>query len=272
MEDKLKLSPRKIVVFCILIFFIFLFFLYLHSLFSLYAGVDNERVVGIVGGLFMLMIPSIIIIGNRNNLSKERRKYWFYRDLAGEEREKKLREERAIRSSPEYIAKEKFERLVEKELARKEPEKYSTKEPGLNAVLPGLGLFIAIIYFLYLAFTHQEIDSFTWSCLGIFGIPFIMWGITSEDGIMKAKAEAYRRNPKHPLVEHDYESGYFYTNSIFKLRILQIVKAYLVVMNVVFLGGLVILGFIWLGSISIAPTTIIIILLIIIIVNQNNKK
>jgi len=179
------------------------------------------------------------------------------------------------------------------EAERKSREKYEMKEfSGWMYFGPCIGLIIAAVAGFLIWASGSENAGSLWWVVGISLAPLILLGFTSDfDDEWKVSCEAkYELQEKkgkrnfddenpfnfefgsYQLNGFNYKNGYIYTDSIFSYWLYTLAKFVSSLSSIIFGIGAIILGFMWLGSISIAPTTIIIILLIIIIMNQNRGK
>lgn len=170
------------------------------------------------------------------------------------------------------LEKEQEEKIIKKEKSRNQLEKYKISEIGgwvFWLLIPFVigGVYIAIDFF--------SNDYINWYILFFFGLTVASMSILFDldekwrKGLQcKAKIsdeEDYRFHPDR------YLYGYFYTDSPLEFYAYKLSKIITYLITIVMFVAIVILLFIWLGSISIAPTTIIIILLIILIVQNSHK-
>jgi len=155
-------------------------------------------------------------------------------------------------------------------------EKYKTKKIALIAWIPALIMLIFIWYMIYIAIVDWKIDEdLKELALYLFSPVFlwfmVIWFVDDWDKKLEAKRElSYEWKLKYDIYE--YESDFFYTDSLFAYILYNLVKVTFFLITFWILGFFAILLFNGLWSISIAPTTIIIILLLIIIYNQNRKS
>jgi len=177
------------------------------------------------------------------------------------------------------LAEEKeMKELMKKERNRKKVEAYKIKKMGSWILLPIILSFIVAIISGIMAYGDN------WNGGGeetFFGIAFgylFLWFFTlyiEEKWEKRLSCKITIKNEKELPYEYDFnypEPDYIYTDSHIAFYYYNLIKIISVIISVVFIIGLILLGFMWLGSITIAPTTIIIILLIIIIVNQNKGR
>lgn len=179
-------------------------------------------------------------------------------------------------------------RLVEIERARKVREAYEIREISLWMYWgPFLGLLVAAIAGLMIWLSGDSDPTWLWWIMGISIAPLIFFGIASDvDTHWKASVKAKEElHPADPTEDEDgisrdftsydrllngyrYKHDYVYTDSAIKYRLYQFSKVISGLSTIVFAVLAAILLFIWLGSISIAPTTIIIILLVMILMKK----
>ncbi len=180
---------------------------------------------------------------------------------------------------------------------RKGREQFEIKEiSGWMYVGPFIGLIVAAIAGLMIWLSGESDTAGLWWIVGIGLAPLILFGFTSAfDDTWKAsiaaKREVESEKGKADSADEDdnyssssfggsemtlngfkYKYDHIYTDSVFKYWFYKLTKFIMGLATVGFGILAAILLFIWLGSISIAPTTIIIILLIIIIMNQNKGR
>src|SRR5258708_4544020 len=158
-------------------------------------------------------------------------------------------------------------RLLAQEEARTAIEKYRVKEiGGWRVGLFWLGYLLLFIY-LIIAYAMHNVDA-TSSVIILAGVFFFAFANDIEDEWKKRLEIKHKlNNPSAP--SYKYEYGYIYTDSAIKCYFYKLYK-FIVSLSAIAVGGaLTFLVFSWLGSLSIAPTTIIIILLIIIIIKMD---
>lgn len=206
----------------------------------------------------------------------------------------KLRSQSELDAEKEKAEQEKIRHhwlLVEKN--RKTQEPFELKEiSGWMMVGPIIGLLIAIISGIVIWLGDGGDSTFLWWILGISIAPLALFGVASQieedwKASLSAKKELWeKKETKKTYDEFDddsssytssftfklngfeYKYGYIYTDSSLKSWFFKFAK-FIVALSTILLGILaIILGFIWLGSISIAPTTIIIILLVMILLKK----
>lgn len=193
-------------------------------------------------------------------------------------------------TSENQLEKERGERahkrLVETERARKAQERYAVREMGLWMMWgPFLGLLVACVAGLMIWLSGGAADSaWLWWIAGISVTPLILSGIASDldtewKAAVKVKEELHTADPREDengvskdfgnydrlLHGYRYQYDHLYTDSLVKYRLYQFSKFISGLSIIIFAILAAILLFIWLGSISIAPTTIIIILLVMIL-------
>lgn len=200
-----------------------------------------------------------------------------------------------LRSQAEMDAEQKFKEeekirqhwlIVER--ARKIRELYEIKEISTWMYLgPFLGMFVAAIAGLMIWLSGESDVSVLWWAVGIGVAPLMLLGFTSSvndswEASVVAKKELEKtkndddnfsfsdsRGNERVLNGHKYKYGYIYTDSTISYWLYNVTKLVMGLSTIGFGILASILLFMWLGSISIAPTTIIIFLLVIIIINQN---
>ncbi|KKS44996.1 MAG: hypothetical protein UV10_C0036G0005 [Candidatus Azambacteria bacterium GW2011_GWA1_42_19] len=173
------------------------------------------------------------------------------------------------------------------ERSRKEREQYEIKEiSGWMYVGPFVGLLVAGIAGVMIWLSGEGNAEGLWWVVGIGLAPLLLFGFTSDlDDKWKASVAAKREIEKEKDISEsdDYSSSmtingfeykyeYIYTDSAFTYWFYKFTKFVMGLSTIGFGILAAILLFMWLGSISIAPTTIIIILLVIIIMNQNKSR
>lgn len=276
---------------------------WLLMLFLIAAGIgtlflvpSTVREVGFGTGLLVILLsvlfltmPARALYTNRGNLVRGRRKYLFLPDTEAMI-QSKIKEKEALTTS-NTLAEKKEEEMKEEvrqrwlsiERRRTAREVYEVGEiSGWMYIGAGLGILMAIACGFLLWIGETEID--LWWFIGIGIVPTILFGIASEldtswKASMSAKAEIESANHKtdesgdfsyqsYSLNGNRYKNGYLYTDSFFYYWIYVLTKFVMGLSTVLFGIGAVILLFMWLGTISIAPTTIIIILLVMILLKQ----
>ncbi len=182
------------------------------------------------------------------------------------------------------------------ETNRKEQEQYAMKEiSGWMFVGPFMGLVVSAIAGIMILLSGESDVVGLWWIVGIGLAPLMLFGIISNiddqwKASIAAKGELERKGATNTNSEvrdfvEDYGSnsssdtsstemsangftykyGYVYTDSFLSCWSYQLSKFVMGLSTIVFSILVAILLFMWLGSISIAPTTIIIILLILIL-------
>lgn len=202
----------------------------------------------------------------------------------------KLRSESDIRAEQEAKEKERVrQHWLKVERNRKEQEKYKIKEiSGWMYFGPFLGLLVAVIAGLMIWLSGESNTSTLWWLVGVGVAPLMLLGLTSSvDGGWKASIAAKREMEEEtgkPKEDYDflsdfdysstndwilngykYEPDYIYTDSAVSYWLYKLTKFVLGLSTIAFGILSAVLLFVWLGSISIAPTTIFIILLVLIL-------
>lgn len=174
---------------------------------------------------------------------------------------------------------------------RKQREQYEIKEISTwMYVGPFIGLVVAIIAGILIWLSGDSDTAYLWWIIGISLAPLMLFGVTSDvDDKWKASVSAKREIEKErnktdtndefndysdsnsyatTINGFNYQHDYVYTDSALMNGFYKFTKFVMGFSTIVFsiLGA--ILLFIWLGSISIAPTTIIIILLVMILMKK----
>lgn len=192
---------------------------------------------------------------------------------------------------------ERRKRWLAIEEKRKTRESYEVKEiSGWMYFGPFLGLLVAIIAGIMIWLSGESEAGGLWWIVGIGIAPLMLLGFTSDiDDSWKASVAAKEElenkkgkpdsdsegedyfsssfgSAERTLNGFKYKYDYIYTDSVLSHYFYVLTKFVSGFSTVAFALLAAVLLFIWLGSISIAPTTIIIILLIIIILNQNRGK
>ena len=175
----------------------------------------------------------------------------------------------------EQVRKEaEFQRLVERERARTAPEKYHYRslKSGWTAA-PGLLLFIGGIALFWILHSSNYVDP-TFATILVVDMAVLLVIVTYDnqwkDRLRAKNKIAWEMPPPRNLP--NYNSDYNYTDSAVEPKLYLAAKIACYLVSVAAIGVAVLLFFSWLGTVSIAPTTIIIILLVIIIINQENGK
>ena len=153
-----------------------------------------------------------------------------------------------------------------------------------------MGLIVSVIAGLIIWLSNNGNETILWWIVGIGLVPLLLSGITSDiDESWKASVIAKRELEEEKDNSHDedeedfdlfsdsdettlngfkYQEGYIYTDSALSYWVYRLTKFVMGFSTVIFAVLAVALLFIWLGSVSIAPTTIIIILLVLILVKM----
>ena len=165
-----------------------------------------------------------------------------------------------------------LQKMILQEKARTVKEKYFYRRlGGWWYVIPSL-MVLAFIIYIILIYTVSK-DLVNGVALAVFFagmmpiIPIMDYN-DKWDMRLEAKSKLISSNPLSNFWQHSYEDGYNYTDSLLEKQIYFVAKIASYLLGVVGFGILSLLAFSWLGSITIAPTTIIIILLVIIIYKQ----
>jgi hypothetical protein len=163
-----------------------------------------------------------------------------------------------------------FQQIVERERARTDPEKYhyrSLKSGWMAA--PGLLVFIGGIALFWILHASNYVDP-TFATILVIDMAVLLVIVTYDNQWkerLKAKDKiAWEAPPPRHL--SDYNSDYNYTDSALEPKLYLLAKIACYLVSIAATGVVVLLLFSWLGTISVAPTTIIIVLLVIIIFNQ----
>ena len=157
---------------------------------------------------------------------------------------------------------------------RKSREKYETKEmSGWMYVGPMLGLVVAAIAGIMIWLSGSSDVEWLWQIVGIAMAPLLILSFTSgiEDDwkislaakmeLDSKKKEVDENGDYHPdfsfggmaLNGFKYQYGYLYTDKALYYWAYALAKFVAGLSSITFGIGAIILGFIWLGSISIAP-------------------
>jgi fatty acid desaturase len=168
---------------------------------------------------------------------------------------------------------------------RKARERYEVKKiSSWMYIGTFLGLLVAGIAGLMIWLSGRSGTTELWWVAGIGLVPLMLLGFISNiDDDWKASMAAKREiekditnsddeysrsnfgSSKITLNGFEYQYDYIYIDSVFKYWFYKLAKFVMGLSTVIFSILAIVLLFIWLGSISIAPTTIIIILLVWII-------
>lgn len=171
------------------------------------------------------------------------------------------------------------------EKSRTTREKYEIKEiSGWMYVGAFLGLLMAVAAGLLIWASGADEAGGLWWFVGIGIAPLILFGIASTldddwKASVAAKEELHSADPRTDedgisrdfsnhdrlLHGHRYKYDHLYTDSPIRYYLYILTKFILGLSTIAFGIGAAILLFMWLGTISIAPTTIIIILLVMIL-------
>lgn len=169
------------------------------------------------------------------------------------------------------------------ERSRKEREKYEMKPMSVwLSLTPLAGIIIAIIAGVIIWISGDANTESLWQVVGVSLSPLLLLGITGEiekswKASLRAKEKIHEQKFGDLSSTYDdyssfmtlndlkYKYEYLYTDNRISYWFYQITKFILGALTLALGLLLVILIFGWLGSISIAPTTIIIILLVIIL-------
>jgi hypothetical protein len=166
----------------------------------------------------------------------------------------------------------KIHKLVVQELARKSKEKFSYSEIGGGwLTAPTLFLILGGLYVYFESKSNHAVSSF-WGWLFIidFAVLIIIdtFNSTWKDH-QKAKQKVKSAYTPPPyLNDANYQYGKIYTDSTFEKILYSTAKVFCYVFGIISAGIVALLLFSWLGTISIAPTTIIIVLLIMILFKE----
>ena len=173
---------------------------------------------------------------------------------------------------------------MDKERTRTEIEKFSSSKLSLLWHFPAylLSILATGAYLIYAFFSKD----FSWLISIGLAIPaglgtYIFSMEEDWDKRLERKWRIYAEKigiQDYELDESDVFSPYnkyapkrFYTDSALEYYAFVLSKTLLTILTIPLFLGLIFLGFMWLGAISIAPTTVIIILLLIIIFNQTRR-
>ena len=167
-----------------------------------------------------------------------------------------------------------LDKVIKKESARKFIEKYSYKEIRSRwLVIPMLSFLCGCVYLFIQYKDKQDVDQ---TFLSFFFVSLVVFLVATSckekwDIRLKAKRNIFEKDSSYKFNVYGYQDGYIYTDQAFEKFIYQLSKVICYIIGLIFVGLASILLFSWLGTISIAPTTIIIVLLIVIIVNQEKR-
>lgn len=187
-------------------------------------------------------------------------------------------------------AEEVRQRWLTIERKRTAREKYEMKEIATWMYIgPLIGLITAVVtgLMIWLSYKNSDVTALWWIA-GISILPAILFGIASEiiDGwkaSVSAKIDLEIENDKIDgknksdsaflslsssesiLNGFKYKDEHLYTDNVFEYWFFQVTKFVMTLATIGFAILAAVLLFMWLGSVSIAPTTIIIILLILIL-------
>ncbi|MDQ5954092.1 MAG: hypothetical protein QG583_19 [Patescibacteria group bacterium] len=161
--------------------------------------------------------------------------------------------------------------ILEKELKRKEKEKYSS--PMLKTrwtAMPVLIFFGAGLYVLIIYFSNEKeyvMNGFNTAILiiGALGL-LVVWALSIEDKWQKIRAikyEIHRENPNYKFYD-GYDDNFIYTDSTFSYLFFRFGKVLAYLLSIA--GMAIVAGILisLISGMSISPTTIIIFLLIMI--------
>ncbi len=183
--------------------------------------------------------------------------------------EKQAQRQEEMRIQQEKKLKEMKENMTNEEKNRKSIEEYNTKKFNWKwFIIPLIFSIILSIYCLIAKDSNQYLVGFI--VISIFSAIFISDSDDKWEKRLACKAEIFESEKKQAHISglSDYKHGYLYTDSIGKFYLYAVAKLFFHLASILGVIGIVIIFFLWLGSITIAPTTIIIILLLIIIFNQ----
>lgn len=253
-------------------------------------GFGTGLLVILLAALFLAM-PARALYTNRGNLARGRRKYLFLPDTEAM-LQSRIREKETLGDSKTLI--EKKERETKEEIRqhwlsiernRKAREVYEIREiSGWMYTGALLGMLMAIVAGLMIWASGTANAGDLWWFVGIGLAPLMLLGFASDldtswKASVSAKTELEAANPKtdtdghfnyqtYSLNGNRYKNDYLYTDSSIFYWLYVVTKFVLGLTTIVFGIGAAILLFMWLGTISVAPTTIIIILLVMILLKQ----
>lgn len=196
-----------------------------------------------------------------------------------ERKEFKRKAEEAEQTKLKETEEKAKEELLNKERKRTEIEKYSSGKPKFLWHYSSyiLGFLIGAAYLVYAFFSKD----FSWPILIALAIPvglgsFLFYLVEEWEKRFEAKVqvsqEKKNKEDESDSLYNKYDSTKYYTDSTLEYYAFVLSKTFLSILTILLLLGLAVLGFMWFGTISIAPTTIIIILLLIIIFNQMRRN
>ncbi len=160
--------------------------------------------------------------------------------------------------------KELKEKMMAEEKDRKEIEKYKVKKIGKWFIAPLLAFFIFGIWFVWDWHANGQINWYLFWIVALCLVPLFATDVETKWGKrLQCKRELFKSDEKYSTSR--YSSDYIYTDEPQEYYLYKTAKIISVLMSVLEILGVIFIGFIWLGSISIAPTTIIIILLVMIL-------
>ena len=170
------------------------------------------------------------------------------------------------------------------EKARTAFEKYKMRKlSGWMQVGPALGCISAIVvgFVMWMSESHNFKEYWWFFALAFAPTILLSWSSdinnewqTSQQAKYALSTERWTNNSvgsehpnyKHPY--HGYDDDFVYTYRVFNYILYQLIKIVCGLSTLLFAVVAAILLFLWLGNISIAPTTIIIILLIAILLKR----
>lgn len=189
----------------------------------------------------------------------------------------KLRSQSEMNEEYEKKQKEKTrQHWLSVEGNRKEREKYEIKEiSGWMYLGPVLGLVTIIIAGIMIWLSGGGDVGALWWVVGGGLVPLIFLGMASdiEDSWKASISAKLEIGSSTPTSDSDswnvsgfkYNNGYIYTDNAISYWFYKLARFVVGLSTVIFSLLVAILLFVWLGSISIAPTTIIIVLLVLIL-------
>jgi hypothetical protein len=167
-----------------------------------------------------------------------------------------------------------FQKIVQQERARtiREKYRYRSLRGGWTAAPLLIWLISGAAIFWILHFNNYADPISISICVSTMAVLLAIFTYDNQwRDHLKAKHKIAWESPP-PRQMPDYDSEYNYTDSVIEPKLYFVAKIGCYLISVAALGILAILLFSWLGTISIAPTTIIIILLVVIIFNQERGK
>ena len=162
-----------------------------------------------------------------------------------------------------------LQKMILQEKERTAQEKYFySRLGGWWYVIPSL-LSLCLLIYIIIIYASKDFNWIIFSILAVGIVPIIpiMDYNDKWDMRFEAKAKLSHNNPAYEFF-YGYNENNNYTDSLLEKQIYLIAKIISYLMGIIGFGILSLLAFSWLGSITIAPTTIIIILLVIIIYKQ----